>query len=214
MYIIYPNLYKLIQTTLKNSSKKIIYCNNMRGIQAHPRAEKYFKYFKLVNTFNTYKKRKMKIPQKIEKKNLYKMSRSNSAAKIKRKNWKSLIFVQLSKKSATNQGNLYVCKYLIKKNEKLPSPSLGNFTSGLGKPQKKIANLKKDLVKIIVYRKNKPIFVKWKPKLLYGSNESLNLYMGQAKEANQPKPNTSVPNRRGWSWVRNLQHSVKKHKNV
>ena len=53
----------------------------MRGIQARPRTNRYFKF---VNTINKYKKREMKIPQKIQKK-IYKMSGSNSAAKIKEK---------------------------------------------------------------------------------------------------------------------------------
>ena len=65
----------------------------MRGIQAHPRADKYFnkKPMKFVNTTNTYKKRKMKIPQKVQKK-LYKMSGTNSAAKIKEKIEKFILY--------------------------------------------------------------------------------------------------------------------------
>ena len=75
-----------------------------------------------------------------------------------------------------------------------------SFTSGLGKPHKKIANLRKIWCRILYIEKS-----------LFLSKESLNLYMGQAKEAIQPKPNlyvgqakeaiqpkpnTSVPNRR------------------
>ena len=79
---------------------------------------------------------------------------------------------------------------LSKKNMKNGHPLVSLFfTSGLGKPHKKIANLRKIWCRILYIEKNKPIFVKWKPKSLYGSNESLNLYMGQAKEATQPKPN-------------------------
>ena len=87
MYINYPNLlpnvhtikntyniknlrtdaYKLrlYKQLIKNSIKKIIYSNNMRGIQARPRTNRYFKF---VNTINKYKKREMKIPQKIQQK--------------------------------------------------------------------------------------------------------------------------------------------------
>ena len=64
----------------------------MRGIQAHPRADKYFnkKPMKFVNTTNTYKKRKMKFRKKFKK--IYKMSGTSSAAKIKEKIEKFILY--------------------------------------------------------------------------------------------------------------------------